>query len=106
MKQKEKCLAVLIGDFVSQNRLNLGLSQDSLAEKANVDNSTLSQIENGKRIPKLETFFKIVETLKYFSSKKNNEKKFHFEKGLNENFDELVQNILHVLANEGEDKGQ
>ncbi|MGC8545775.1 helix-turn-helix domain-containing protein [Athalassotoga sp.] len=103
MNQEEKRLSVLIGNFVSRNRLNLGLSQDILAEKANIDNSTLSQIENGKRIPKLETFFKIVETLKYFSSKKSNEKKFHFEKDLKENFEEVVQNILHVFANE-EDK--
>ncbi len=51
LNQEEKRLSVLIGNFVSRNRLNLGLSQDILAE----------------------------------------------------NFEEVVQNILHVFANE-EDK--
>nr|WP_276282948.1 helix-turn-helix transcriptional regulator [Virgibacillus indicus] len=44
-------------------RREKGLTIAELAERADMNNSHLSQIENGKHAPRLDTFFKIVAIL-------------------------------------------
>jgi len=53
-------MASIIGAFIRKNRKSLGLTSDVVSEMCEVDNSTISQIENGKRVPKLETIVRIV----------------------------------------------
>ena len=49
----------LLGKRISQRRHELGLKQCTLAEKSGISNNYLSNIENGRSIPSLETFFDI-----------------------------------------------
>jgi len=58
--QKEEEIASIIGAFVRKNRKSLRLTSDEVSEMCKIDNSTLSQIENGRRVPKLETLVRIV----------------------------------------------
>ncbi|HRV03261.1 MAG TPA: helix-turn-helix transcriptional regulator [Mesotoga sp.] len=61
MLDKEQAqMASIIGAFIRKNRKSLGLTSDVVSEMCEVDNSTISQIENGKRVPKLETIVRIV----------------------------------------------
>ena len=46
----------LLGKRISQRRHELGLKQCVLAEKSGISNNYLSNIENGRSIPSLETF--------------------------------------------------
>lgn len=46
----------LLGRRISQRRHELGFKQCIVAEKAGISNNYLSNIENGKSIPSLETF--------------------------------------------------
>ncbi len=46
----------LLGKRISQRRHELGLKQCTLAEKSGISNNYLSNIENGRSIPSLETF--------------------------------------------------
>lgn len=46
----------LLGKRISQRRHELGLKQCVLAEKSGISNNDLSNIENGRSIPSLETF--------------------------------------------------
>lgn len=49
----------LIGLRIKELRKHLGLSQEALAELANLDPTTLSNIENGKNYPSAETIEKL-----------------------------------------------
>ena len=46
----------LLGKRITQRRHELGYKQCTLAEKAGISNNYLSNIENGRSIPSLETF--------------------------------------------------
>ncbi len=46
----------LLGKRIAQRRRELGLKQCTLAEKSGISNNYLSNIENGRSIPSLETF--------------------------------------------------
>lgn len=46
----------LLGKRIAKRRHDLGIKQNVLAEKAGISNNYLSNIENGKSIPSLETF--------------------------------------------------
>ena len=52
-----------IGDRVKKARLALGLTQEALAEKADVHTSYLAQIERGLRAPSLKVLTQISEAL-------------------------------------------
>ena len=45
-----------LGKRIAQRRHELGLKQCTLAEKSGISNNYLSNIENGRSIPSLETF--------------------------------------------------
>ena len=46
----------MLGKRIAQRRHEMGLKQSVVAEKAGISNNYLSNIENGKSIPSLETF--------------------------------------------------
>ena len=46
----------MLGKRIAQRRHELGLKQCVLAEKSGISNNYLSNIENGRSIPSLETF--------------------------------------------------
>ena len=47
---------ILLGKRIAKRRHKLGYKQCVIAEKAGISNNYLSNIENGKSIPSLETF--------------------------------------------------
>ena len=49
----------LLGKRISQRRRELGIKQNELAEKAEIANNYLSNIETGRSIPSLETFSRL-----------------------------------------------
>lgn len=52
------------GNKVRQIRKDKGVSQEKLAELAELDRTYISDIENGKRNVSIETIFKIADALK------------------------------------------
>lgn len=56
-------LAHLVGVNVRRRREELRLTQSTLAKKADVNQTYLSDIENGKRSPNLSTVAKIADAL-------------------------------------------
>lgn len=63
-----------IGNKISSRRRELGITQSKLAEKINISNTHLSNIERGKKAPGFELFLDICKELKinsdYFISGK------------------------------------
>lgn len=53
----------IIGDRIKQERLDRGLTQEVLAEKANISASFLGQIERGERKLSLVTLIEIAKVL-------------------------------------------
>lgn len=53
---------------VRKLRKQRGLTQEELAEKANIDPKSIIEIENGKRNPSLKTIHKIAKVLKTSTS--------------------------------------
>lgn len=49
----------LLGKRISQRRHELGVKQNELAEKAEITNNYLSNIETGRSIPSLEIFSRL-----------------------------------------------
>ncbi|MFC3414679.1 helix-turn-helix domain-containing protein [Algoriphagus hitonicola] len=56
-------IKVAYGKKVRQIRKDKGVSQEKLAELAELDRTYISGIENGKRNVSIETIFKIAEAL-------------------------------------------
>ena len=52
-----------IGKQIREARLQKSWNQDQLAEKTNLSLAYIGMIERGEKIPKLETFIRIVNTL-------------------------------------------
>lgn len=52
-----------IGKQIREARLQKSWNQDQLAEKTNLSLAYIGMIERGKKIPKLETFIRIINTL-------------------------------------------
>ena len=52
-----------IGKQIREARLQKSWNQDQLAEKKNLSLSYIGMIERGEKIPKLETFIRIINTL-------------------------------------------
>lgn len=57
-------IKVTYGNKVRQIRKDKGVSQEKLAELAELDRTYISDIENGKRNVSIETIFKIADALK------------------------------------------
>jgi len=53
----------LLGKRIAQRRRELGYKQNELAEKADISNNYLSNIETGRSIPSITTFATICVTL-------------------------------------------
>lgn len=52
-----------IGKQIREARLQKSWNQDQLAEKTNLGLAYIGMIERGEKIPKLETFIRIINTL-------------------------------------------
>ncbi len=52
-----------IGKHIREARLQKSWNQDQLAEKTNLSLAYIGMIERGEKIPKLETFIRIINTL-------------------------------------------
>lgn len=52
-----------IGKQIREVRLQKSWNQDQLAEKTNLSLAYIGMIERGEKIPKLETFIRIINTL-------------------------------------------
>lgn len=63
MKKRDKTLAAF-GENVARLRAARGLSQDTLAEKSDIDRTYLSGIERGVRNPGIKTVIRIAAALK------------------------------------------
>lgn len=59
----------LVGEVISDMRKKKGVSQEVLSGLAGIARTHLSMIENGKRKPTLETFYKICMSLRISPSK-------------------------------------
>ena len=56
-----KSKTFIIGQMIKEERKNLNLTQEELAEKSGTKKSYISRIENGKSDIQLTTLFKIIE---------------------------------------------
>lgn len=52
-----------IGFRVKQARLNAGLTQEELAEKANMSSSFISRLENGKILPSIKKLLMLADIM-------------------------------------------
>lgn len=52
-----------IGKNIKEKRISLGLTQEQLSEKADVSPAYIGMIERGEKVPKLETFVNIANSL-------------------------------------------
>lgn len=57
------CEPKFVGNKIKQARVNAKLSQCSLAEKINLSEKHISNIERGLNLPSLDTFFKLCKIL-------------------------------------------
>jgi transcriptional regulator with XRE-family HTH domain len=58
---KEKNLLKILGENIKRHRLRLYLSQDALAEKANISNTFMSSIERGLKWVSPATLIKLAD---------------------------------------------
>ncbi len=63
MQQKYNIMSMSIQEVMKERRKKLGITQQDLAEMAEVGISTIKQIESGKGNPSLGTVEKIMEVL-------------------------------------------
>lgn len=83
-------LAKNIGQKVKSLREDLDVSQEEFAHRAGIHVTNLSKLENGIRVPKVETLFKICEALKVpVSMVLPGEKR--------ENSDPMIEEIVTIL---------
>lgn len=60
---QEEQINKLIGDIIKNERIKLNLTQDELGAKIGLEQSNLSNIENGKNSPSFATLCALIETL-------------------------------------------
>ncbi len=63
MQQKYNIMSMSVQEVMKERRKKLGITQQDLAEMAEVGISTIKQIESGKGNPSLGTVEKIMEVL-------------------------------------------
>jgi transcriptional regulator with XRE-family HTH domain len=54
----------MLGDFLREAREKAGLSQEQLAFRAGVDRTYVSQLENDKKSPTVQTLFRLCGAMK------------------------------------------
>ena len=62
--QKGASVEVIFGKVLRQVRTEKGLTQEKVAELANVDRTYIYRLETGKRSPSLSIIFRIAKALK------------------------------------------
>lgn len=61
--QKRPTVEVLFGKVLRQMREEKGLTQEKMAELADVDRTYIYRLENGLRSPSLDIIFRLADTL-------------------------------------------
>lgn len=61
--QDKKLPAVIFGEVLQELRLQQGLTQDQLAERANTERSHISALERAEKGPALATIFILADAL-------------------------------------------
>lgn len=62
--QKKASVKAILGKVIRQIREEKGVTQESLAELAEVDRTYIYRIETGKRTPSIDIIFRIADALK------------------------------------------
>jgi transcriptional regulator with XRE-family HTH domain len=100
MKQNEKAFAKKIGNRVLELRLELGWCQEGLEKASGIKKSVISDIENGKRNPRVDTLCRLAESMgfriTYFFSAKELDK-FHIKRQPRGAKASLVQKAMQRL---------
>ena len=55
--------STVIGNLIRERRIEKGLSQEQLADKANISRTHVGALERGEKAPSLETIINIAEAL-------------------------------------------
>jgi len=109
-KKTEQKLAQQIGGQLRRLRIQKGLTQLELAEKAGIGLTYLSKIEQGVRIPSVKTCFKLAKALKIelweifnfkrkvFKDKKDSSKYIKIESALSNLSDEEFELIFKLTC--------
>lgn len=88
-----------IGQKIKEIRKKSQLTQEFFSEKIGIEPSSLSNIENGKSFPSMQTVLKIIETFsirpEYF---------FDFDYYVND--EDLETQIMNIIKNQPRDKKQ
>lgn len=63
LSDEEQKLAKVIGAKISSTRATIGMSQTELGTLANINQTTISQIETGKRLPNIASLLSIASVL-------------------------------------------
>lgn len=63
LSDEEQKLAKVIGAKISNTRATIGMSQTELGTLANINQTTISQIETGKRLPNIASLLSIASVL-------------------------------------------
>lgn len=87
----------MFGDGLKRKRKELDLSQEELAVKSGVPQSTISAVESGKRIPKEDTMVMIAAGLECTVGDLLGEKTIE-EKSSPQNASELDQRIINLAS--------
>ncbi len=90
-------LAKSIGQKVKFLREDLDISQEEFADRAGIHVTNLSKLENGIRLPKVETLFKICQALDVPVSRVLPGEK-------TENSDPLTEEIVSILSTRPSDE--
>lgn len=86
-----------IGKKIREIRKKAGLTQEIFSEKINIEPSSLSNIENGKSYPSMQTVLKVMEEFSV-----SPEKFFDFEYLIKE--EELENEIIEIIKKQPLDK--
>lgn len=102
---QEELINRLIGNTIKNERIKLKLTQDELGAKIGLEQSNLSNIENGKNSPSFITLCALIEVLNIEPNrilgflKFNTNKKSILDIELEETFSSLSDNAKkHILA--------
>lgn len=89
----------MIGDILKQLRTTNGMNQLDVCKKLNIEQSTLANYENNKRVPKLDILMKIADlfgvTVDYLLERESMETVLGFDGG-----DEKAETFQHKLAHQ------
>ncbi len=100
----------LIGDIMRSARKDLGLSQSDLSKKCSIPKQTIGLVENNRRMPSYEVFYRLVHALDISADRvvcphraknvQKHEQFFNGYLGLDERGQRFMQHVLRALQND------